>query len=485
MRSAEFYCVLLYYSSHYLFLTLFIINAIIMSLNLRPTARWQATFWHSCNRFLLLISSTALFLIVCSVSVNLRLISQPCYIVNLAPTHFCIDQYTLVFLPLVTFLFFFIFLFISNDFTTKTNILVFILLLLYYLIFNFLLTADLLYFFIVYELIIIIVFFFIVHSGNNNGNIEAIIFFLAWAIIGSLFVSLGVVYIISTTQLTLFREIYKHAFTADEIYYLSVCFFIGFGTKLALWPFWYWLPRAHVEVSTSLSIFLSCVLLKICLYGFIRLLRILNTEIICLPFIYCLALAIIDVSFRITTQTDLKAITAYSSVIHINLLVLMILLDSLHLTLPVIIYVWAHSLTTASTFIVINFIEKYYYSRHIFEISGMFLSAPLLAYITIWNLLTLIGFPLHCFFWSLCWLILILLHHFPTVAMVIVCISELFYIIMIFRFWIGLLIGVPTINAANPAHTLSFLEIMIITTLLLIQFLLGFQPNILAIFFLN
>lgn len=485
MRLIEFYCILLYYSIHYLFIGLFIINTILTSLHLTPTSRWQSSYWHSCNRFLLIISSAIIFLIICNITFQLRVTHQPCYISYFKHSYFCIDQYTLIFLPLITFLFFYIFLFISNDFSTKTNVLIPALLLLYYLILNFLLTNNLIYFFIIYELIIIIVFFLIVHSGNNNGNIEAILFFLAWAIIGSLFVSLGVIYILTVTQTTNFIDIYNYPFLADEIYYLSICFFIGFGTKLALWPFWYWLPRAHVEVSTSLSIFLSCILLKLCLYGFLRLLYILNTEVICLPFIYCLTLAVIDVSFRITTQTDLKAITAYSSVLHINLLVLIILLDSTHLSLPVIIYIWAHSLTTASTFTIISFIEKYYYSRHIFEISGMFLTCPLLAYISIWNLLTLIGFPLHCFFWSLCWLILIMLHNFPTIAILVLCISEFFYIIMIFRFWLGLLLGVPSINTSYPAHTLNYFELTFITSLLLIQFLLGLQPQILMIFIVN
>jgi NADH-quinone oxidoreductase subunit M len=51
-------------------------------------------------------------------------------------------------------------------------------------------------------------------------------------------------------------------FSQKEIFILSLLFFVGFGVKIPVWPFHYWLTRVHVEASTGFSIFLSGFLVK-------------------------------------------------------------------------------------------------------------------------------------------------------------------------------------------------------------------------------
>jgi len=48
----------------------------------------------------------------------------------------------------------------------------------------------------------------------------------------------------------------------SELFLISILFFIGFGVKIPIWPFHYWLTRVHVEASTGFSIFLSGFLVK-------------------------------------------------------------------------------------------------------------------------------------------------------------------------------------------------------------------------------
>ena len=187
---------------------------------------------------------------------------------------------------------------------------------------RFLFTCDLLVFFIAYELMISLVFFVMYLTANSRGAVEAILFFLGWAIVGSILVGSGLIYIIMVVQSRIFFIIYQFCFSPDELYYLYILLGGGFGTKLSLWPFWYWLPRAHVEVSTSTSIFLSCILIKVCFYGLIRIFLLLGGEVPVTPFIFFISWGVLDLITRLVIQVDLKAITAYSSVLHVNLLVL-------------------------------------------------------------------------------------------------------------------------------------------------------------------
>ena len=61
---------------------------------------------------------------------------------------------------------------------------------------------------------------------------------------------------------------------------INILFFIllGFGVKIPIWPFYEWLPKAHVEASTNFSIFLSGVLVKFAFFGFLKCLLLLKSE---------------------------------------------------------------------------------------------------------------------------------------------------------------------------------------------------------------
>lgn len=88
-----------------------------------------------------------------------------------------------------------------------------------------------------------------------------------------------------------------------------------------------------------MSIFLSCILIKVCLYGLVKVYTLLNSEVSLFPFLFLIGMGVLDVSFRLIGQTDLKAITAYGSVLHVNLLALLFLLDSTYLSSGFLYYI--------------------------------------------------------------------------------------------------------------------------------------------------
>src|SRR5699024_8323306 len=95
--------------------------------------------------------------------------------------------------------------------------------------------------------------------------------------------------------------------------------------KMPLFPFHIWLPEAHVEAPTAGSMLLASLLLKLGGYGFLRfsLTFLVDASETFRPYLVALALAgVVYGSLSTLRQIDLKRIIAYSSVSHMNLVVL-------------------------------------------------------------------------------------------------------------------------------------------------------------------
>ncbi|HEY5764408.1 MAG TPA: NADH-quinone oxidoreductase subunit M [Candidatus Deferrimicrobiaceae bacterium] len=101
--------------------------------------------------------------------------------------------------------------------------------------------------------------------------------------------------------------------------------FIGFAIKVPLFPFHTWLPDAHVEAPTAISVILAGVLLKMGTYGLMRISFPMFPDVtrwFVIPMAILGAINIIYGALCAMAQSDLKKLVAYSSVSHMGFVLL-------------------------------------------------------------------------------------------------------------------------------------------------------------------
>jgi NADH-quinone oxidoreductase subunit M len=196
-------------------------------------------------------------------------------------------------------------------------------------------SLDFILFYVFWEVMLLPMYFLIGIWGGPRREYAAIKFFL-YTLAGSVLMLVGILALyFQGGQTFSLIELMAHArdfanpaltiFGMNFAKVLFVAFFIGFAIKVPVWPFHTWLPDAHVEAPTAISVILAGVLLKMGTYGMMR---------ISMPIFpgamqdFAFAIAVLGVinilygAYCAMAQEDLKKLVAYSSVSHMGYVML-------------------------------------------------------------------------------------------------------------------------------------------------------------------
>ena len=139
-------------------------------------------------------------------------------------------------------------------------------------------TDSLILFFLAYEFLLVPSFFILHNFAKTRKCVEAALLMFFWTQFGALFIIFAFLYLFFTCETSTFSTLSELVLSRFELNFIFTCLIIGFGVKLPIWPFYGWLPKAHVEASTNFSIFLSGVLVKFAFFGLLKCLLTLQLE---------------------------------------------------------------------------------------------------------------------------------------------------------------------------------------------------------------
>ncbi|MFQ5870749.1 MAG: NuoM family protein [Candidatus Geothermarchaeales archaeon] len=236
------------------------------------------------------------------------------------------------------------------------------------------LSFNLIFFYIFWELVLVPMFFFILRWGGPNRTYAAYKF-LIFTHAGSVVMLVGF--------MALFSYVTPNTFEAFDLVgripawlllpvWLS--FFAGFAVKVPIVPLHTWLPDAHVEAPSPISVLLAGLLLKMGGYGLLRYTFLLFSEIWELLSPYLLALGILTAVYGAivaATQVDMKRLIALTSISHMGFVVLGVGAGNTLGVSGAVFQMFSHGLISASLFILSGVIPKVAGSRNIPELKGL------------------------------------------------------------------------------------------------------------------
>ncbi len=175
-----------------------------------------------------------------------------------------------------------------------------------------------------------------------------------------------------------------------------VFLFFGFAVKLPMVPFHTWLPDAHVEAPTAVSVLLAGILLKMGGYGILRTCLTILPDAAKQYALYIGIFAAINVVYgalQVLAQRDLKAIVAYSSVSQMGYVLLGFAgMTTISLS-GASIQLFSHGLISGLLFLLVGSIYERTHTRQVAEMEGLAPRQPILAAIFTMAGLATLGLP--------------------------------------------------------------------------------------------
>ena len=262
---------------------------------------------------------------------------------------------------------------------------------------------DLFLFFVMWEIELIPMYFLIGLWGGPRREYAAIKFILFTMLASALMlVCFLAIYFLSTphsfdlTVLLASQNSLLAGLAQPLQITLFLALFLCFAVKLPMVPLHTWLPDAHVEAPTAISVILAGVLLKMGAYGMLRFNLGLFPDMVKWMSVGLAALGMINILYGALlalAQTDMKRVIAYSSVSHMGFILLGMAAWNANGLNGAILQMFTHGTITALLFIFVGVVYERTHTRNLAELGGLVARMPLAAGLFVVSALAAVGAP--------------------------------------------------------------------------------------------
>ena len=273
---------------------------------------------------------------------------------------------------------------------------------------------DLFLFYVFFELTLLPMYFLIGIWGGPRREYAAIKFFL-YTLFGSVLMLVAMIAVYLTSgdpgartfdipTLIALASTQGHALNDLNFQiWVFLGFFIGFAVKVPIFPFHTWLPDAHVEAPTAISVILAGILLKMGTYGLVRVnmamfpqgldhftngIGFWGNSLALLGFIN-----IVYGSFCALAQTDFKKLVAYSSIGHMGFVILGLAARNDSGITGAILQMFNHGVISAMLFLLVGVLYDRAHHREINGFGGLGTRMPVYTGITTLAFMASLGLP--------------------------------------------------------------------------------------------
>lgn len=262
-------------------------------------------------------------------------------------------------------------------------------------------------FFFLFEIIFFIIFLYLIINGKTIKRIQASLYIFFFTFIFSLpllIIIITIFYLSNSQNFSILSYIQINNSFLNKI--IIVFIIIVFLVKLPIYIFHIWLPKAHVEAPLEGSIILAGVLLKLGGYGVIRFSFLTKnffkiTSNLSNILVFTAILGSLIISLVCLRQSDIKSIIAYSSVVHIRIILIGIISFSrIQGNQGRLIIIIAHGFISPLIFFSVDYIYNKINSRRIFIIKSINYKISKFYIIWIFCLILNIRFPIFISFFS-------------------------------------------------------------------------------------
>ena len=237
------------------------------------------------------------------------------------------------------------------------------------------LAENLLLFFLFYELELIPLWLLISVWGGANKAYAATKFLIFTAISGMLILGafLGLALLTGSVDFSLTPVLSDRLAMGGQIVLLGALL-VGFGIKIPLVPLHNWLPDAHTQASTPVSVLLAGVLLKLGTYGLLRFGLQLFPEAwakLAPGLAIWAAISVLYGSLAAIAQTDMKRMVAFSSVGHMGYVLLAAAANTPVSLLGAVFQMVSHGLISALLFLLVGIVYRKTGTRDLMVLHGL------------------------------------------------------------------------------------------------------------------